>query len=437
MLSKRIGAPVRRALQGLLCAALLGLAAPGPALAADPVVPAQVLVKLRSDSDLAGLLARHGLTLAARFGARPIYRLAVIGNAVLADKIAALQADPAVVLAETNTVHRSPEARKNLVWVIGTAQEYAVQWAPQAIRLSSAHRRSIGTGVRVAVLDTGVDIRHPALVSRLLPGYDFVDGDTDPSEQGVAGDGGWGHGTHVAGIVAMVAPGARIMPLRVLDAQGQGNTWVLAEAMLHAIDPDHNPATDDGAHVINLSLGTVDPTQLMGALTALASCSFVTAPDPLDDYTDAGYNDDRQRCGNSIGAVVVAAAGNGGDPHERQYPAAEGAYGLIPVGATKAGSLMADFSNSGSWINLAAPGDHITSTLPGGGYGTWGGTSMAAPMVAGAAALLRALEPTLVAVDVVRRLERRSAALCGKTKQRQLDVGAAVAGSRPANLVCP
>ncbi|MBP6764917.1 MAG: S8 family serine peptidase, partial [Rubrivivax sp.] len=385
----------------------------------------------------AGLLARHGLTLAARFGTRPIYQLAITGNAVLADKIATLQADPSVLLAEANTVHRSPEARKNLVWVIGTAQEYAVQWAPDAIRLKAAHRRSTGAGMRVAVLDTGVDMRHPALAPHLLPGHDFVDGDTDPSEQGTPGDAGWGHGTHVAGIVALVAPGARIMPLRVLDAQGQGNTWVLAEALLHAVDPDRNPATDDGAHVINLSLGTVDPTALMGALTALASCTFVTNPDPLDDFSDAGYNDDRQRCGRSTGAVVVAAAGNGGDRRERQYPAAEGAYGLIPVGATKAGNLMADFSNSGSWINLAAPGDHITSTLPGGGYGTWGGTSMAAPMVAGAAALLRALEPTLDAVAVVRRLERRSAALCGNARQRQLDVAAAVAGSRLPNLVCP
>ena len=436
MLSKRIGAPVRRALQGLLCAALLSLAAHGPALAADPVLPAQVLVKLRSDADLTGLLARHGLTLAARFGARPIYQLAVIGNAVLADKITALQADPTVLLAEANTVHRSPEARKNLVWVIGTEQDYAVQWAPAALRLSIAHRRTTGTGMRVAVLDTGVDTSHPALASRLLPGYDFVDGDTDPSEQGAPGDGGWGHGTHVAGIVAMVAPGARIMPLRVLDAQGQGNTWVLAEALLHAMDPDHNPATDDGAHVINLSLGTVDKTELMGALTALASCSFVNNPDPLDDFSDAGYNDDRQRCSHSIGAVVVAAAGNGGNERERQYPAAEGAYGLIPVGATRAGSWVADFSNSGSWVNLAAPGDHITSTLPGGGYGTWGGTSMAAPMVAGAAALLRAVQPTLNAVDLVRRLERKSAALCGKARQRQLDVAMAVVGSRPANLVC-
>lgn len=437
MLSKTIAAPVRRLLQGVLCTALLGLAVLGPARAADPVVPAQVLVKLRSDADLAGLLARHGLTLTARFGARPIYRLAVTGNAVLADKIAALQAEPGVLLAEANTVHRSPEARKNLVWVIGTPQAYAVQWAPQALRLSMAHRLSIGSGVRVAVLDTGVDTHHPALVSRLMPGHDFVDGDLDPSEQGVPGDGGWGHGTHVAGIVALVAPGARIMPLRVLDAQGQGNTWVLAEAMLYAVDPDHNPATDDGAQVINLSLGTVDKTGLMGALTALASCSFVQAPDPLDDYTDAGYNDDRQRCGHSSGAVVVAAAGNGGSQHERQYPAAESAYGLIPVGATRAGSSMADFSNSGSWVNLAAPGDQITSTLPGGGYGTWGGTSMAAPMVAGAAALLRAVEPSLNAVDVVRRLERRSAALCGNAKQRQLDLGAAVAGARPANPVCP
>lgn len=425
-----------RSLLNALTAALLAFALPGIAWAVDPVVPGEVMIKLRSDADLPGVTLRHGLTLKSRFGARPIYRMAVVGTAPLTDKIAALLLDPAVLLAEPNTVHSSPEGRKGLVWVVGSAQTYAAQWAPAAIRLSQAHSRSVGTGVRVAVLDTGVDLQHPLLAGRLLPGFDFVDFDTDPSEQGSPADAGWGHGTHVAGIVAMVAPAAKIMPLRVLDAKGQGDAWVLGEALLYAMDPDRNPATADGAHVINLSLGSLDRTSLMDVLASLATCSFVTNPDPLADFTDAGYNEDRQRCNSGGGAVVVAAAGNGGNRREKQYPAAEGSYGLIPVAATRPGLTLASFSNSGGWIELAAPGDQITSALPGGGYGTWGGTSMAAPMVAGAAALLRAREPLLDAVKVVRQLERRSAGLCGDAKQRQLDAAALLGFALQADPRC-
>lgn len=424
-------------LLGAMLSALVVLAMPATAQAQDPALPGEVLVKLRSSAELQALMQRHGLTLKSRFGSRPIYRLAVVGPATVADAIAALQLDPAVLLAEPNSLHSSPEGRKGLVWAVGSAQDYAAQWAPAAIRLAQAHRRGVGSGVRVAVLDTGVDLQHPLLAGRLLPGFDFVDFDADPSEQGSPADAGWGHGTHVAGIVALVAPGARIMPLRVLDAQGRGDAWVLGEALLHAMDPDGNPATADGAHVINLSLGSLNRTRLIDALASLATCSFVTNPDPLADFTDAGYNDDRQRCAATAGAVVVAAAGNSGSRRERQYPAAEGSYGLVPVAASQPGLTLATFSNTGAWIELAAPGDRITSALPGGAYGTWGGTSMAAPMVAGAAALLRGKEPQLDPVTVARRLERRSAGLCGNARQRQLDAAAVMGFALQADPTCP
>ncbi len=403
--------------------------------AGDPVAAAQVLVKLRADADLPGLLQRHQLTLQARFGTRPIYRLGLIGSTDLAGKLAALNGDATVLLAEANAEHSSPEGRKNLIWAIGSAAQYSSQWAPGALRLAQAHTLSTGANVRVAVLDTGIDASHPLLAGRLLPGHDFVDGDTDPSEQGQPSDAGFGHGTHVAGIVALVAPGARIMPLRVLDAQGKGNAWVLGEALLHALDPDGNPATADGAHVINLSLGSLNRTELFDALAALASCGFVLDPAPADDFTDPGYNGDRERCANGAGAVLVVAAGNGASKSERQYPAAEGAYGLIPVAATQSDNRLAAFSNFGSWIELAAPGDGITSALPGGAYGTWSGTSMAAPMVAGVAALLRAQQPGLSAKDLARRIERNSPPLCN-AKQLRLDAATALGLPAPPAPQC-
>ena len=309
--------------------------------------------------------------------------------------------------------------------------------APAALRLPEAQALSTGAGMRVAVLDTGIDPTHPVFAGRLLPGFDFVDFDTDPSEVGnAAANIAFGHGTHVAGLVALVAPGAKIMPLRVLDADGTGNAWVLAEAMLHAVDPDGNPATDDGAHVINMSLGSLSRTQLLDSVGVIATCNIPAAiVKPLDDFSDPGYNADKQRCSVGSGAVIVAAAGNDGSGSVREYPAAEGVYGLIAVTASTTASRLADFSNFGSWVHVAAPGEGLTSAVPGGGFGTWSGTSMAAPLAAGTAALLRSREPALTPRDVTRRLARISADLCG-TQLRRIDAAAVLLNTVPPATAC-
>ena len=403
----------------------------------DPEVPGEVLVRLRSTADLQPLLLRYSLSLRAQFGARPIYRLSVLGAASTQGVIDALALDPAVLDAEANAIHSAPEARRNTGWAIGTPAAYTVQWAPQALRLVQAHALSRGAGVRVAVLDSGIDAAHPAFDGRLVPGFDFVDGDVDPSEVFAPGSVSFGHGTHVAALVALAAPAASIMPLRVLDALGQGNAWVLAEAMLHAVDPDRNPATNDGAQVINMSLGSTNRTKLFDAIAQLSACSIPAPTDPENTFIDPGYNADRQRCDAFGGAVVIAAAGNDASRRVKQYPAAEGAYGLLPVTASDSRRQLATFANFGSWVNVAAPGEGITSALPGGGFGTWSGTSMAAPLAAGVAALVKAQEPGLSANDLVRRLERTGAALCGTDDQRQIDAAAALRISAPPDARCP
>lgn len=420
-------------LAGLLAAGALVHAKGG----GDATVAGDILVRLRSTSALQPLLVKHQLTLAGQFGARPIYRLRVVGAADVHAKVEALATELDVIAAEENAVHSSPEARGHTGWAIGTPGAYTAQWAPAALRLPEAHRVSTGAGMRVAVLDTGIDAAHPAFAGRLLKGFDFVDFDNDPSEVGSAATHeAYGHGTHVAGLVALVAPAARIMPLRVLDADGAGNAWVLAEAMLYAADPDGNPASDDGAQVINMSLGSLNRTELLDSVGRLASCNLPAAiVEPADDFSDPGYNADKQRCAASAGAVVIAAAGNDGSDTVRQYPAAEGFYGLLSVGASTQAARLAAFSNFGSKVDVAAPGEGITSAVPGGGFGTWSGTSMAAPLAAGTAALLRATEPAVSARDVVQRLVRVSAALCG-AKLRRIDAAAVLLNEAPPPTLC-
>jgi subtilisin family serine protease len=429
-----------------------GGAAPPPAGGGAGDTEADVVVQLLRGSDLAAVTSAYGLTVVDRFGQRPIWRLRVADGASADAAVAALRGDGRVRFAERNLESETPEGRKNSVWAVGgDAAVYAAQWAPQAIDLADAHTVSTGVGVRVAVLDTGIDTTHPVLAPRLarraggaLLGRDFVDDDADPSEAGSRADAGYGHGTHVAGLVALVAPAATLMPVRVLDAAGRGNTWVLAEALGWAADPDGDPASDDGAHVINLSLSTLQRTDLIKTAGELAACTF---DDDDDDFADPGFDDDRARCTLRQAAVVVAAAGNGGSESEQQFPAAETVQGLLSVAASTEARRIADFSNRGSWVRIAAPGEQIVSTVPGGGWGVWSGTSMAAPLVAGGAALLLATlppggDPALAAPRqwdaelAAKRLADRSSALCGSSL-RQLRLAAALADVSADDPACP
>ena len=412
---------------------------------------ADLVLQLRRGASIGPVAARHGLRVLGQFGQRPIYRVQVAAGLSADTVLAAVQQDSDVRFAERNVASQTPEGRRNSVWLIGgDARAYATQWVPPSLNLPAAHGLSTGRGVRVAVLDTGIDLQHPALASRLarrtggsLLGYDFVDGDATPAEAGSRDDPGFGHGTHVAGLVALAAPGARLMPVRVLDAQGRGNVWVLAEALAWAVDPDGRPGTDDGAHVINLSLGTTAPTELLTLAVNLATCQF---DDDDDDFQHPGFDADRQRCANRFGAVVASAAGNSGSDAEKQYPAAEDVKGTLSVAASTAAHRIAGFSNWGSWVKIAAPGEAVVSTVPGGGWGTWSGTSMAAPLVAGSAALLLATVPKdgtpgqptprqWTGEDVMKRLTDRSAGLCDSSF-RQIDAWAAVADQQAADKPC-
>lgn len=251
-------------------------------------------------------------------------------------------------------------------WSGGTGTNFAAAHntaAWERIRLPQAHALAprLGAGVKVAVIDTGLELGHPAFSGRLAPAgewYDFVDNDTLPQEvaQG-SSDGGYGHGTAVAGIVLQVAPNATILPLRVLGPDGSGDTTDVAAAMDWAVAK--------GAEVIQLSLGTTSDSQVLKTMLEYAT---------------------------SRGVFVIASSGNTGD--ERiTYPAAYtregGLWGdlSIGVGSVDERDAKSAFSTYGGRLELLAPGEQIYTPAPGDQLAHWSGTSVAAPMIAGALAL--------------------------------------------------
>ncbi|HMS39338.1 MAG TPA: S8 family serine peptidase [Pyrinomonadaceae bacterium] len=391
---------------------------------ADPdeeFAPDEVVIKLRSPRFLRMIAKRYRLSPAPieQFGTRPIYRMRILDGANPETRAAELQNDllNRVEFAEPNFLTQAPEARGNSWSIGGTSTQYANQWFREQLRIPMAHQQTQGAGVKIAVLDTGIDLNHPAFAGHLIAGYDFVNDDANPSEEGVFGvNSGFGHGTHVAGLASLVAPQAQIMPIRVLDANGVGNIWVLAEALRFAADPDGNPATPDGADVINLSLATRRETTLLAEIIAEIACG------EDDDFGE------QNQCAvpGQRGIVVAAGAGNR-TSNIPEYPAAENIGGVIAVAGSNQMNELAAFSNFGSWIDVAAPGQQILSTVPGGGYGTWSGTSMSTPLVAGTAALVRAQNPDWTAVIIEERIVVSSVMLTSPNPpQRRIDVAASV-----------
>jgi len=216
---------------------------------------------------------------------------------------------------------------------------------------------NLGEGVKIAIIDTGIDLEHPAFQSHLAPTpewRDFVDGDDYPQEE--ADGAAYGHGTAAAGIALQVAPNSTLLPLRVLAPNGAGDITHVAAAIDWAVAK--------GADVINLSLGTSKKSKAISNMV---------------DYA------------TSQGVYVVAASGNTGDENI-SYPAADArktsdeAF-IVGVGSVTTADVKSEFSTYGSKLELVAPGEAIYTTAPSGKLTSATGTSFAAPIVSGALAL--------------------------------------------------
>jgi type VII secretion-associated serine protease mycosin len=288
---------------------------------------------------------------------------------------------------------------------------FSEQWALERLAAPCAWERTIGSAdVTVAVVDSGVDMGHPDLVGRLrADGADFVDGDDDPSDEN-------GHGTNVAGIIAAtldnaeggagLAPGVQILPVRVMNRKGFGSDRAIAEGIRFAVER--------GAKVINLSLGAT-----LMVSTETESEAVIAA---IRDAQDSG-------------ALVVVAAGNDFVPLPNAIVGDN--PDVLVVAATDPGDRKADFSNSGPWVNVAAPGVQILSTMPTyevyltspelprderfqQGYDAMSGTSQAAPFVSALAALLFSAHPGWTASDVARHIRETAAAIAERNPGVQL-----------------
>lgn len=337
-------------------------------------VARQVVVKLKPGAGVAAFNRKFETRIIQKLpGGGKIYLLKTRKGVNPARLAKRMRNDSRVLYAEPNFRAGSPEGsarHRGRPGGVPTPSSdpapYQNQYARTNLNLVEAHAINRGAGAVVAVIDTGVQSGHQELAGKMVAGYDFVDMDRTPDDVGDARDNDFdgttdemvGHGTHVAGVVALAAPDAKIMPIRALDTEGRGTTFGVARAIKFA--------TRNGADVVNLSLGSSRGTGLLEDLIG------------DDDDDDAGPT------------VFVAAAGNDGNA-TRQFPAAED--GAIAVASVDAEKKKSDFSNYGGWVTVAAPGTDIYSPFPTDRYAEWSGTSMATPFVAGQAALIKSARP--------------------------------------------
>jgi hypothetical protein len=298
-----------------------------------------------------------------------------------------LENDPEVLIVEPNAPVSIPDPYPNEIHTLSIPETVSPQAVPEDPFLSWGYADIEADLIPpcpapapvVAVIDTGVDYNHPELAGRVILGMDFYNGDEDPTDD-------HGHGTHVGGIIAAagnngmgsagVADQAKILAIKVLGADGYGSTWNVVQGIYAAADhPD--------VRVINLSLST-----MIGTWSLADAIEYAI----------------------SNGKLVVAAAGNNNANDDYHFPArwAEGWGGLVAVAANDQYGCKASFSNYGHWVSISAPGVGILSTLPGNLYGSWSGTSMATPFVAGAAARMLASNPNLQNVELNHIIENQS-----------------------------
>jgi len=333
-------------------ASSVSLAAPPESAPPGSYVSGRVLVIPRPglpDAEMAKIAATHG-GRARRITSTGLYIVDLPSGVSEEATARALAGHPHVKSAELDR-RIAPSLSANDPYL-------GSEWHITTMGAAAAWNLATGSGVTIAILDSGVDGSHPDLSGQMVAGWNFYDNTASTLDV-------YGHGTVVAdgaaatlnnGIgVASVAGNARIMPLRVTDTSGYGYWSLVAQGL--------NYAADHGARVANVSFQGV-----AGSATVQSAAQYF----------------------RSKGGLVVVAAGNSG-VNENITPTTT----MIPVSATDSNDAIASWSSYGTFVAMSAPGVGIWSTAAGGGYGSYSGTSIASPLVAGTVALMMSANPAL------------------------------------------
>ena len=353
--------PIRSGL--LLGLTLAALAGGFSAATAQDAAPNRILVRPKAGVTDAALTSVWAANAVSEHHRLPQHNVRVM-NVLPAQRDAVLQLlrrNPNIEFAEPDYIARSCLTPNDPYFASGAEWHLPKIQAPQAWNVTTGN-----TNIILAIVDTGVDLTHPDLAGRLLPGYNFVSNSSDPTDDN-------GHGTAVSGTaaatgnngvgVAGLAWNCLILPVKVLDASGSATYSAVAQGITYA--------ADHGARVINLSLG--------------GSSSSST----LQSAIDYAW---------SKGVVIIAAAGNNGNS-QPSYPGA--CNHVVAVSALQSNDTLPSWSSYGSYVSLSAPGVGIWTCNTNETYASWSGTSFSSPIVAGVATLVASIKPTLSNTQIV------------------------------------
>lgn len=328
-----------------------------PAAGVPQHAPGRLIVGARAglaEGELGKISGLHG-GKARRLGRSDLYVVDLPGNASEKAVQALLSKHPQLRFAELD---------QRVAPALAVNDPYAgSQWHLGKIGAHQAWDITQGAGITIAVLDSGIDAAHPDLAARLVPGWNVIDGNSNTADVN-------GHGTAVAGAavatlnngtgVAAVAGLARLMPVRIADANAYAYWSTVAQGLIWA--------ADNGARVANISYGGVT-----GSSSVRSAAQYL----------------------KSKGGLVVVSAGNTGIEETTGASTS-----MITVSATDANDQRSSWSSYGSYVTLAAPGQDIWTTTRGGGYQAWWGTSLSSPVVAGVVGLMMAAKPSLASDQI-------------------------------------
>jgi len=353
-----------------------GVTSTSPGAGVTPTIPAEefirgyILVKPKAGLPRAAFdraLAAHGGSVIGELDDLGIYVVSLPPSASEKAVAHALSQHPHIKFAEPDALVRGD--------FVPNDTYYTSEWHLQTLDAPSAWNVANGTGVTVAILDSGIDATHPDLANQLVPGWNFWDNNSNTADV-------YGHGTKVAGVVAAagnnsmgvagIAFGARLMPVRVTDINGYASISALGSGLTYA--------ADHGARVANMSF---------------AVQSYSTVQSAAQYFMNKG-------------GVVMNSAGNSG-----VLDSTAASSSLVSVAATDSTDTRASFSTYGPYVDLAAPGVGVWTTTMGGGYGGVSGTSFSSPLTAGVAAVVMSANPKLTPSQIVSLLESTAVDLGG------------------------